>query len=352
VTTLASLEVITAFWAAYLGCRRAQLSQPATVVVRNGPGLADYHGATAFFRPPACVLAVPADWYEHTTARLAHQPAAAAFEIALLRAVFGAAVDRVVGPAWLGYADHGDFRPAGPMGTRRLTDQDLPALRELAAACGPTAWAHSGIDPARRPVYGCYADRTLVAAGMLEPWGDRLLHVGIVTHPAHRGRGYGTAVVSAMTADGLADGRVVQYRTLQATLRRWRLPASSASSPSPTPSPSGSPVREPTPPAGRSAARRTCAPAWPCPTAHDLDHLARVPAPAGRRDPRVRPAAPSTPSGGGGPCGWSSNWTHPAGPPGRRDRQPQRSVGHPAGPQPAAGPAGARTPGPLPAARP
>jgi hypothetical protein len=85
VTTLASLEVITAFWAAYLGCRRAQLSQPATVVVRNGPGLADYHGATAFFRPPACVLAVPADWYEHTTARLAHQPAAAAFQATLLR---------------------------------------------------------------------------------------------------------------------------------------------------------------------------------------------------------------------------------------------------------------------------
>ena len=61
--------------------------------------------------------------------------------------------------------------------------------------------------------------------------GDRLLHVGIVTHPAFRGRGYGTAVVSAMTADGLADGRVVQYRTLQANLpsvavaRKARLPA-------------------------------------------------------------------------------------------------------------------------------
>jgi predicted GNAT family acetyltransferase len=45
-----------------------------------------------------------------------------------------------------------------------------------------------------------------------------LLHVGIVTHFGHRGRGYGTAVVSAMTADGLAGGRVVQYRTLQANL--------------------------------------------------------------------------------------------------------------------------------------
>jgi RimJ/RimL family protein N-acetyltransferase len=95
-----------------------------------------------------------------------------------------------------------------------LTDQDLPALRQLAAAAGPTAWAHSGIDPARPPVFGCYAGRTLAAAGMLEPWGARLRHVGILTHPAYRGRGDGKAVVSAMTAHGLAAGVVVQYRTL------------------------------------------------------------------------------------------------------------------------------------------
>ncbi len=218
MTTPASLQAITAFWAAHLGCRPGQLSRAGTAVVRNGPGLADYRGATAFYRPPACVLAVPVDWYEHITAQLAHQPAAAVFDTGVLRQVLGPAVGRVIGPAWLGYADQSDFRPSDPMRTRRLSDHDLPALRELAAACGPTAWAHSGIDPARPPVYGCYAGRTLAAAGMLEPWGDRLLHVGIVTHPAHRGRGYGTAVVSAMTADELAAGRVVQYRTLQANL--------------------------------------------------------------------------------------------------------------------------------------
>jgi GNAT superfamily N-acetyltransferase len=218
VTSPASLQAITAFWAAHLGCRPAQLSQAGTTVVRNGPGLADYRGATALYRPPACVLAVPADCYQHATARLAGQPAAATFDAAVLRQVFGQAVELVVGPAWLGYADHGDFRPSDPTGTRRLTARDLPALRELGAACGATAWAHSGIDPARPPVYGCCAGRTLVAAGTLQPWGDRLLHLGIVTHPAHRGRGYGTSVVSAMTADGLAEGRLVQYRTLQANL--------------------------------------------------------------------------------------------------------------------------------------
>jgi RimJ/RimL family protein N-acetyltransferase len=67
-------------------------------------------------------------------------------------------------------------------------------------------------------VFGCFVDEVLAAAGMLEPWGARLRHVGILTHPGYRGRGYGKAVVSAMTAHGLAAGGVLQYRTLQANL--------------------------------------------------------------------------------------------------------------------------------------
>jgi len=85
-------------------------------------------------------------------------------------------------------------------GTRLLAGQDLAELERLAAACGATAWGHSGIDPARPPVFGCFAGEVLAAAGTLDRWGDRLLHLGIVTHPGYRGRGYGKAVVSAMTA--------------------------------------------------------------------------------------------------------------------------------------------------------
>jgi GNAT superfamily N-acetyltransferase len=218
VTTDASIDAVLAFWAAHLGCSRAQLAQPVTSVVRNGPDLAGYRGVTVMSRPPACVVAVPGDWYEPVAGRLGRRPAAAVFDVPLLREVFGPAVDRVIGPAWVGYADAGDFTPAPTMGTRPLTDRDRPALRRLAEACGPTAWEHGGIRPGSSPVFGCHAGGELAAAGKLEPWGPRLLHVGIVTHPAHRGRGYGKAVVSAMTAHGLAAGGVVQYRTLEANL--------------------------------------------------------------------------------------------------------------------------------------
>ena len=218
MTTTASLQAVVAFWAAQLGCSEAQLTQPSTSVVRAGPELASYRGATGVFRPPACVLAVPTDWYEPVASRLGWRPPAAVFDAILLGQVFGAAVDQVIGPAWLGYADASDVRPAPTLGTRLLTAEDLPELELLAAACGRTAWEHSGIDPARPPVFGCYAGERLAAAGMLERWGDRLLQVGIVTHPGYRGRGYGKAVVSAMSAYGLATGGVLQYRTLQANL--------------------------------------------------------------------------------------------------------------------------------------
>ena len=218
MTSTVNLQAVVAFWAAHRGCSEIQLAQPSTSVVRSGPDLASWRGATVVLRPPACVLAVPADWYEPVTSRLGRRPPAEVFDVNVLRKLLGPAVDQVIGPAWLGYADTSDLRPAPTLGTRLLTDQDLPELQPLATDCGPTAWEHSGIDPARPPVFGCFAGERLAAAGMLERWGDRLLHVGVVTHPGYRGCGYGKAVVSAMSTYGLATGGVMQYRTLQANL--------------------------------------------------------------------------------------------------------------------------------------
>jgi hypothetical protein len=173
MTTMASLDAVVAFWAARLGCGTIQLARPATSVVRNGPDLADYRGATIFLRPPACVVAVPEDWYQRVAARVGHRSPGEVLDAALLRQVFGAAVERVIGPAWLGYADASDHRPAPTMGTRQLNDLDLPELRRLAAACGPTDWEHSGIDgdrpvprvPALRPHPGRPPHPTRVSGG-------------------------------------------------------------------------------------------------------------------------------------------------------------------------------------------
>jgi len=101
MTTTASLQAVVAFWAAHLGCSEVQLAQPSTAVVRNGPDLASFRGATVVFRPPACVLAVPADWYAPVASRIGRRPPAEAFDVMLLHQVFGTAVDQVIGLARL-----------------------------------------------------------------------------------------------------------------------------------------------------------------------------------------------------------------------------------------------------------
>ena len=87
-------------------------------------------------------------------------------------------------------------------------------------------------------------------------------------------------------------------------------------------------------------------------TATHGHHLAGVPAPAGRRDRRLRllhrrygVAAPAVRA-------VLRRTRHPPDPLGRGDRQPQRCLGRPAGPQPAAGAWRARSAGTLRAARP
>jgi GNAT superfamily N-acetyltransferase len=217
MTTTASLQAVAAFWAAQLGCSEAQLAQPRTTVIRAGPDLASFRGATVVFRPPACVLVVPADWHAPVASRIGRRPPAEVFDATLLRQLFGAAVDQIIGPAWLAYADASDLRPAPTLGTRLLTDQDLPGLERLATDCGPTAWEQAGstlrarrCSAARRRPVSCGRDAGAV--------GGSAAAGGIVTHPGYRGRGYGKAVVSAMSTYGLAAGGVMQYRTLQANL--------------------------------------------------------------------------------------------------------------------------------------
>jgi GNAT superfamily N-acetyltransferase len=46
--------------------------------------------------------------------------------------------------------------------------------------------------------------------------GGEAATIGVVTHPAYRGHGYGRAVVSAATGQGLEAGFIVLYQTLLA----------------------------------------------------------------------------------------------------------------------------------------
>lgn len=210
-----TIRKIEAHWRAELGCDLDALPRGVTVIV-HGAALAAYSGAYAMMREDRCLISAPVWIVDRARDALSGRAAADVFDARAIAAPFGAAVERVVGPAWIGYADSGDVRAADARGARLLTPSDDPALRALAAAAGKTAWEHSGIDFGRAPIFGLFVHGVLAAACSYERRGEHVLHVGVVTHPGYRGRGYARAVASAATAYGLATGRVMQWQTLVA----------------------------------------------------------------------------------------------------------------------------------------
>ena len=85
-----------------------------------------------------------------------------------------------------------------------------------ADACDVEAWEHAGIAVDEPHAFGGFVDGHLAAVARYRAaWGETA-HIGVVTHPAYRGRRYGSAVVSAATAQPLEAGFIVLYQTLLA----------------------------------------------------------------------------------------------------------------------------------------
>jgi GNAT superfamily N-acetyltransferase len=214
VSTPATIQALDTHWTSYFGCRLEDLRQPHTLVVPH-VALADYAGAFLFRHGPACIVSVPPALTETVSSALRDQPPASVFDPTFLARLFGDGVERVIGPAWLGYADATDLQPIAAPDVRILQPDDAAALDRLAKACGVADWEECGRSGWTSPVYGRFFGGEIAAVGGYDVWGEKLAHVGIVTHPEQRRRGHGRAVVSAVAGHALRSGLIAQYRALK-----------------------------------------------------------------------------------------------------------------------------------------
>jgi GNAT superfamily N-acetyltransferase len=206
---------IDATWAAFFGLSPPTFLRPGIQVVGHHQ-LADYQGVWLFRHHASLCLSVPPDSVEGVQAAVRAYTVEALFSEAGIRALLGPRIERIIGPAYQGYVERPQFRSAPHPGVRALSRADQAALQRLADACEVEAWEHAGIGVDEPHVFGCLVDAQVVAAARYRPtWGDAAT-IGVVTHPAYRGHGYGRAVVSAATAKGLEAGFVVLYQTLLA----------------------------------------------------------------------------------------------------------------------------------------
>lgn len=213
----ATLDVADGYWAAFLGVAREDLRPAAPLAVPHGEGLADYRGMYAQSFGAAPVVSLPAGLLERFGAPAAEQAGRGLVDDERWRAVFGARMDVVVGPAAIAYADSGTLAdPDVEVVARRLGEADRAALDGLRHAVPALAWDHGGSQLGEEtPVVGVFVEGVLAAAAGYEVWGGRIAHLAIATHPAHRGRGLGAAAVAIAARMALGAGLVAQYRALQ-----------------------------------------------------------------------------------------------------------------------------------------
>ena len=168
----------------------------------------------AFRRGAAVRILAPTDLVDGLTGAVRDRSPDEVFTSEFLAGVLGARVDRVVGPNWRGYVDQQRLRLRPFDNCTRLGADDRAAAHTLRAAVGESDWAEGGFseDGLTEVSFGAWLGRDLVAAANLTPWRTGADDVGVVTAPQHRGKGYGTVVVSAAVAWALEHVPVVQYR--------------------------------------------------------------------------------------------------------------------------------------------
>lgn len=209
-----TLKKVDGYWAGYFGCTEADLNGKDTKVFTHA-ALGTFDGALVFRRKDACVVSVPATTPDIERAKLRAAKPEEAFNAAFLAKTFVISSDKVTGPAWVGVADKGGFKPVKSE-ARLLTSKDEAAMRELAEGCGETAWKQSKIAVDRLTNFGLFAGGKLVAASGYLNMGGLLAYIGVITHPGHRGKGYARMVASASMSHALDNHLLPMWRTLDA----------------------------------------------------------------------------------------------------------------------------------------
>lgn len=227
-------QALTAFWSTFLGCDEQFLFSSQVVVI---PRFVDdeYEGIYLLRRPEACLVAVmsrePGELVREVMQAVGRLRPAEVFEPRFWTAFFGDRIRRIDGPAFIGYLDPSTFTPSGSnAGTIRALEpkrrSDSEAIRKLFGACDIEDWEHGGLDLDGEDLVGWFAEGELLAAAGFERWSDRLAHLGVAVHPAHRQQGIGTAVLSAACERAMEDGRVPQIRALRTSRAAIGLAAS------------------------------------------------------------------------------------------------------------------------------
>ena len=207
----ATIEALDAFWSSQTSCVPGDFDSDDISIVES-PAKDGSDFALVFRRKRRLQITCSSSLLDLLRDATRDQPHDVVVDSDFLRRALAGRVDRIIGPAFLGYLD---TLPMGPYDSdvRILATGDAAALDDLRREVSPQDWEHCGLAPGQ-PMAGCFVSSGLVSAAGYEVWGERIAHIGVVTRPEARSTGYGRRCVQAITNHALAHGLIAQYRTL------------------------------------------------------------------------------------------------------------------------------------------
>jgi GNAT superfamily N-acetyltransferase len=191
------------YWADVFGCPIEQLWRPGCSVSAS-----DMPGAYVLAHDDSCRIAAPASWVAALADATRDLTAADAMTPQLWSDLLPD-VTAVLGPSVHAYLDSAHDLP----NTGSVMEVDLDALTELRTACPPAEWAEGGFGD-DGCFFGLYDRGTLVAAGNLTDWRGVPSDIGLITHPDHRGHGYGMRLGAHAARIAIANAGIARYRAL------------------------------------------------------------------------------------------------------------------------------------------
>jgi GNAT superfamily N-acetyltransferase len=202
---------VDVFWAAVTGCHPEDFDTEAVAVIeRPAPDGSEY--AQFFRRKRRLQITCSASIVDIVRNATYGQAQDAIFDVVFVGQALTGCIDRILGPAYLGYLDALDSDRGDP-NVRLISRDDLDALNDLRGSVTAQDWEYSGLEPGQ-PIAGYFIDKVLVSAAGYKVWGSQIAHIGVVTRKDARGSGYGRACVRGITAHGIKQGLIAQYRTL------------------------------------------------------------------------------------------------------------------------------------------
>jgi len=206
------------WWARDFACSTGELRPTRTHVQQHAGALLDNPGIWILVAGGAPLISLPADVFGAVGDLAKGWSAADVADVdglqRRLTLVCPRAVDKIIGPAFIGYgsADSLDLRGAA----LAHAVSSLEAIGRLQAACQAEEWDHGGSKPQTERTFGVVDEAgTLLALSGYRIWNESIAHISIVTHPHWRGQGHGRAAVARAAQDALEAGLVPQYRTLR-----------------------------------------------------------------------------------------------------------------------------------------